>query len=78
MDEEIIKGLWEKSMALWEESQYGVCKGGTPCKRECVENVVVELRGETFRRLLQKKWVTLGITSVCVEKCLDLVISGML
>lgn len=71
------RGLYEENLELWRGSECGECMEGAriffrkTCKREYV---VVELRGDTFRRLVRKEWVNLEMTSVSVEERLDLAV----
>lgn len=80
MGDAILRGLNEEKYELWDGNDCRVCMKGArilfrkPCRREYVENVVIELTEKTFRRLVKEEWVTLGMISVCVKECLVLAI----
>lgn len=72
-DEEILVALYEERMR--NEMTYDECMKGArvlfrrpPCKRERAENVVVELKAETFRRLIGRERVTVGMIGYFVEE----------
>lgn len=79
-DEEILMALHGENAELWEGGEYGDCMNGArvlfrrPCRREGVENVVVELKGDTFRKLVRKERVTVSMMVYVVEEFADLAV----
>lgn len=79
-DEKILVGLFHENAELWDGGVYEDWMDGArvlfrrPFQSESVENVVVEIKGETFRRLIRKKRVTVSMMVYVVEEFSDLAV----
>lgn len=79
-DEAIIRGIYEGNNELWGGASLEECMGGAKiiyrrqCRNDYKENIVMQMKGETFKRIVKAGRVSIDLIWVFAEECLEIAV----
>jgi len=79
-DEALVRGIYEGNRDLWWGVSMDECMREVrvlyrrPCRSEYKENVVMQFRGETFKRIVKAGRISLDVVWVYVEECTEITV----